>query len=157
MSAIYKRGNANVEANLTPLIDVTFLLIVFFVLVSQIVEVEHVEMDLPQPRQPVSQKPGDESRVVINLLPAGDGSIRGYRLGGREFPPGADGAEQLAERLAEMYSANPGLDVNLRADRRTRYEWIDPVMQAIAQAARRSGHSGAVARVNLAVTRGDEP
>ena len=47
MSSVFKRGNAKIEANLTPMIDVTFLLIVFFVLVSQIVEVENVPMSLP--------------------------------------------------------------------------------------------------------------
>jgi biopolymer transport protein ExbD len=42
VSLIYRRGPAQISANLTPMIDVTFLLIVFFVLVSQIVEVENV-------------------------------------------------------------------------------------------------------------------
>jgi biopolymer transport protein ExbD len=158
MSAVFKRGNANVQANLTPLIDVTFLLIVFFVLVSQIVEAEHVEMDLPQPREAASHRPGDENRVVINLLPGppASGSILGYRLGGREFMPGREGVEQLTERLAEMYRANPTLHINLRADRSTHYEWIDPVMQAISRAARLSGQPDAIARVNLAITRRDE-
>ena len=41
MSAVFKRGRAEVHANLTSLIDVTFLLIVFFVLVSQIVDAEN--------------------------------------------------------------------------------------------------------------------
>ncbi len=49
MSAVFKRGNAEVRANLTPMIDVTFLLIVVFVLVSEIVEAESVEMKLPVP------------------------------------------------------------------------------------------------------------
>ena len=43
------RDRPPVAANLTPMIDVTFLLIVFFVVVSQIVEVENVEMELPRP------------------------------------------------------------------------------------------------------------
>ena len=44
MSTVYRRGPAAIEANLTPMIDMTFLLIVFFVLVSQISELEVVEM-----------------------------------------------------------------------------------------------------------------
>jgi biopolymer transport protein ExbD len=156
MSAVFKRGNAEIEANLTPLIDVTFLLIVFFVLVSRIVEVEHVPMDLPEPRHAASHRLGDEGRVVINIALAADGQPSAYRLGAREFPAGREGADMLAERLAEMYRTNPSLHVNLRADRLTQYEWIDPVMQAVGRAARHVGHPDAVARVNLVIARRDE-
>ena len=57
MSAIYKRQNAELSANLTPMIDVTFLLIIFFVVVSQIVEVENAELDLPRPDNAASELP----------------------------------------------------------------------------------------------------
>lgn len=155
MSAIYKRGNADVQANLTPMIDVTFLLIVFFVLVSQIVEVEHVEMDLPRPEEAASHVSGDEQRTVINILPDVDGSVRGYRVGSREFPPDEHGTAGLRDRLAELYEANPNLRINLRADRSTHYQWVEPVMQAVTLAARQSGRPDAVARVNLVVVRED--
>ncbi len=64
MSKIHKRGTVGVHANLTPMIDVTFLLIVFFVLVSQIVEVENVELRLPELGDPVTELPGEEQRSV---------------------------------------------------------------------------------------------
>ncbi len=56
-----------IAANLTPMIDVTFLLIIFFVLVSQIVEVENADLDLPRPEQAASELPSEQSRVVINV------------------------------------------------------------------------------------------
>ena len=49
MSSIFRRGPAQAQANITPMIDVVFLLIVFFVLVSQIVDLESVDLDLPTP------------------------------------------------------------------------------------------------------------
>ena len=56
MPRIHKRGPAEIHANLTPMIDVTFLLIVFFVLVSQIVEVENVEIESARARvDPVTE------------------------------------------------------------------------------------------------------
>ena len=76
MSTIYKRGNAEISANLTPMIDVTFLLIVFFVLVSQIVEVENVEMELPKPTEPLTEKLGEEQRAVINVVPEEGSGLR---------------------------------------------------------------------------------
>ena len=45
-----KRNAAiTLNANMTPMIDVTFLLIVFFVVVSQIVDRDVIPLDLPAP------------------------------------------------------------------------------------------------------------
>ena len=43
-------ASARIEANLTPMIDVSFLLIVFFVLVSRISGGERTPMELPDVR-----------------------------------------------------------------------------------------------------------
>ena len=55
--------------------------------------------------------------------------------------------------LAARYRENPGLSVNLRADRTTQYLWIEPVFQAVSAAARLSGRPEVKGRVNLVVTR----
>ncbi len=153
MSATCKRGPARIEANLTPLIDVTFLLIVFFVLVSQIVELENVDLDLPAPTNPVSELAGDEQRAVINIVPKPGGDILEYRLGGKSYAADRDGLAAITARLALMYENNPGLSVNLRADASTHYRWVEPIMQAVSSAALLSGRDMAVARVNLVVVR----
>lgn len=153
MSAIYKRGPADVQANLTPMIDVTFLLIVFFVLVSQIVEVEHVDMQLPQPPDAPTASQGDEQRVVINIVPGEGDAIAGYRVGTRQFAASDRGVSQLQQRLTTLYAANESLQINLRADRETQYRWIDPVMNAITNAAQQAGRSDVPAKVNLVVLR----
>lgn len=155
MSAIFKRGNADVQANLTPMIDVTFLLIVFFVLVSQIVEVEHVDMQLPRPEEAASFRPGDEQRAVINVIPGQNGDIAGYRIGAREFPPNQEGVDRLTSRLVELYEANPNIRFNLRADRATHYRWIDPVIQGVSNAGRRAGRGEISPRLHLVVIRED--
>jgi biopolymer transport protein ExbD len=150
---LHKRRHAQIESNLTPMIDVTFLLIVFFVLVSQLVEAEHVDMDLPAPEQPLTEPLDDAPRTVINLVPGEVGSVAMYRIGTRTFPTDADGIAAMTDRLVEIYRANPNVELNLRADRATHYRWVNPVMQAIAEAARRLGDPDLVARVNLVVVR----
>lgn len=152
MSAFDGSERPPIQANLTPLIDVTFLLIVFFVLVSQIVEAENVEMRLPRPADPASELAGEESRVVINVLPGAAGRPAGYRMGGRVYPADTLGLDRLASRLAEIYGANPTVGVNLRADRSTEYRWVEPVLRAVSTAARRSGRD-VRGRVNLVVVR----
>ena len=142
-----------IAANLTPMIDVTFLLIIFFVLVSQIVEVENADLDLPRPREAASVLPGEQPRIVINVLRGAGGDAVGYRLSNQRYMADTAGLEALARSLAAMYQQNPALGVNLRADRRTDYRWVEPVFQAVSAAARLSGRDDVKGRVNLVVVR----
>ena len=80
MSRAFRRGRTDVQANLTPMIDVTFLLIVFFVLVSQIVEVENVDLLLPELEDPATDLA--LIRASASGLPyASFGESRGLRVG----------------------------------------------------------------------------
>ncbi len=153
MSRIYRRGPAQINANLTPMIDMTFLLIVFFVLVSRIVDVQNVPMNLPAPDDPRSEKPRDEQRTVINVVPGPAGTAESYRIGGRTFDVGPNSYDGMVAHLAGLYQQSPGMLVNLRADRETRYEWIEPALRAVSEAARASGIPGINARINLVIQR----
>ena len=142
-----------IAANLTPMIDVTFLLIVFFVLVSQIVEVENADLDLPRPQDPASVLLGEQARIVINVLPGSGGDVTGYRMGNRRYGADTAGLQALAQSLSTLFRDNPALGVNLRADRHTDYRWVEPVFQAVSAAARLSGRNDVRGRVNLVVVR----
>lgn len=144
------------NANLTPMIDVTFLLIVFFVLVSQIVKVENVDLAPPELDRPASELPGDEQRAVINVRPGSDGRAVAYTIGGRSYPVGAAGVERLTRHLASLYTRQSATRINLRADQRTHYVWIDPVLRAVADAARRVETADVTPRVNLVIVREDQ-
>ena len=151
MKRIYQRGNARLQANLTPMIDVTFLLIVFFVLVSQIVEVESVDLSLPRLQDPASALPGEEQRAVINVVPGARGHALAYRLGARSFPTDSDGLARLSHDVTALLDRNPTLRINLRADRQTHYRWVQPVIETIADAADRVQPQPVTPRVNLVV------
>ena len=156
MSIVTKRGVARVEANLTPMIDVVFLLIVFFVLVSQIVDLENIkEITLPALIDPASEIAGEEQRVVVNVEPGIDGDVKRYKLGGQFYAADLQGIKAMTVHLADLYKINPSLSVNLRADASTHYKWVEPVMQAVANAAVLSQQPNAVPRVNLVVVRED--
>ena len=135
------------------MIDVTFLLIVFFVLVSQIVEVENADLDLPRPQDPASVLLGEQARIVINVLPGSGGDVSGYRMGTRRYVADTAGLHALALSLSTLFRENPALGVNLRADRHTDYRWVEPVFQAVSAAARLSGRDDVRGRVNLVVVR----
>lgn len=153
MSRVYKRGMAEIQANLTPMIDVSFLLIVFFVLVSHISDVEHVEMALPRPTDPASEAPGEEHRVVINIMPGPGGDASGFKFGTYVYPPDAAGIAAMTTRLSQLYQANPGLDITLRADRNTHYKWVQSAIKAIGDGAATVEGRELPPRINLAVER----
>ncbi|MEE2719309.1 MAG: biopolymer transporter ExbD [Planctomycetota bacterium] len=157
MASIFKRGPARPQANITSMIDVVFLLIVFFVLVSQIVDLESVDMELPEPEHPAAALPEEEPRAVLNVLPGDDGDCDGYRLAGVDYPPTPDGLGALRTALVAIYQQTPGIRVNLRADRATDYRWVSPVLQLVRQAAGLSGTGQDAARMNLVVQRGGDP
>lgn len=150
-----RRAPAHIEPNLTSLIDVTFLLIVFFVLVSRLSEVENVDLNLPAPSQPASIELEAAHQVVLSVLPGPDGAAGAYRVGVIDYPATPQGLQAVIAHLADLYRANPSLNVNLRADRATQYQHVEPLMQAVSTAARGANPSAnQVARLNLVVTRG---
>lgn len=153
MSTIFRRGPAQAQTNITPMIDVVFLLIVFFVLVSQIVDLESVDLDLPTPEHAATHLPEEEPRAVVNVLPGPGGECEGYRMGGQEYAPTPAGLAELRSALVTRYQETPGLRVNLRADRLTNYRWVSPVLILVRQAAGSAGVGLDGARMNLVVIR----
>lgn len=136
---------------MTPLIDMAFLLIVFFVLVSQVAGAEFVELSLPRPASGAAGRPDDARRVVVNVLPADGGRASGYALGGRRFEPTREGLAGLSAAIGEAMRSSPGTEVNVRADRSTAYSWVRPAMDAVADALAQSGADRARTKVRLVV------
>ena len=151
-----RRKHADIEPNLTSLIDVTFLLIVFFVLVSHLNEVEAVDLDLPKPTDAATMLPEAENQVAISVVPAPHGQAAGYRLGERTFWGDKSGLDSLTAQLLAQYRLNPKTNFNIRADRTTRFESVEPALEAVSRAARaaRSEQPSAMnPRINLMVVK----
>ena len=125
-----RRGSPTsaINANMTPMIDVTFLLIVFFVVVSQIVDRDTVPMDLPTPVRSASGIPEEPTHVTVNLVPLEGGDIAGIVVGGH-----AIAAAAMDELTAIVSTRLQGgvTDVHLRADKATKYSHIHAVIEAI--------------------------
>ena len=137
-------------ANLTPMIDMTFLLVVFFVLVSRITAVEQVPMELPVPTDPASSSPDDAPRIVVNL-PGGERGDAGVAtLDQTVYQLDSPGLRDLEIELRRRLTSSPELQVNLRADRRLQYATVSPVIDTIARSGNGAGRPDGV-RVNLVV------
>lgn len=146
---IHKRGPKTPEMNLTPLIDVTFQLIIFFMLVNNIISKETVELKVPKLHDPKVKELGDVRRVVVNIVPpsdanpsdrftAGDwlkvnGSAEFVQVGQTRYVIGDDDAAITAD-LKESVRDNEEVQVLLRADGATYYDNMQPVMASITKA-----------------------
>ncbi len=119
--------------NGTPMVDVIFLLTIFFMLVSRFSSAEQVAMELPKPADSRAEVVKMPDRVVINCRLAGPDDELGrdvlYSIG----PNRPESLSVISDRLAAMKRAVPDLKVVVRADRRLRYIDVRRVMRVIAE------------------------
>ncbi|MFG0258377.1 MAG: ExbD/TolR family protein [Phycisphaerales bacterium JB043] len=113
--------------SLTPLVDVVFLLIVFFVLVTQIGSAQQVEMSLARVEDASLVDPPTEGHIVVNVMPSGGGVW--CRLGGSSVADDAGRVERLAELLVLMVDADGDLRVTVRAGRGEPYTRVHDVLE----------------------------
>ncbi len=112
--------------NMTPMIDVVFQLIIFFLVSSHLAQQE-VQLKLPLPTARTGQDRAEQDvpRVTVNVLADGALLLAGRRVSAQEL------AWRLRERLAD---AGPGLQVRIRSDRDAPYQFVEPIMLACARA-----------------------
>jgi len=147
--------------NLTPMIDMTFLLIVFFILTSQISNVETAEeIILPEPRDSVAVEPPEENRLIINLIPdaANRNRVVAMRVGFHAHAYDAAGRAALRDELLAAVSADSMLKIDIRADRQAAYSEVYPILRlASVSGARHVDLVVAASGPPPAFDEGDEP
>ncbi len=113
-----------VSFQMTPMIDVVFLLLCFFV-TSQVFSQWEAEIDITLPTARTSEMPQRlPGEIIINVLKNGDAVVNGRTL----EPPALAG---MLQRLAGMF---PGQPILLRGDKATAYEHIIRVLDLCRQA-----------------------
>jgi biopolymer transport protein ExbD len=110
--------------NITPMIDLTFLLLIFFMVTSKLSK-EQKKMDIALPLAASAVRPEDLSnRDIINLDSQGV-----LHVGER---PLSD--EQMREHLRARFRASPPLKIYLRADKETPGKRIREFMKMAGEA-----------------------
>ena len=110
------------QFNITPLIDVVFLLIIFFLVASHFIRNEQVE----QVELPVATQGRDEedaaNRVVVTIA-----TDHRLLLGSQEVS--VEGLEQRLQLVADEYGP-AATELRIRADRSTPYSKVEPLLLA---------------------------
>ena len=112
--------SGEVGFNMTPMIDVVFLLIIFFLVSSHLAKQE-VHMDLPLPDAATGEQRTSEEapRLTINVSQDGQLIVAGRTVAQAE----------LRTRFEEKRrDAGPDVEVVIRGDRDVPYGQVEPIM-----------------------------
>lgn len=124
MRAFRKRPWAELMVNMTPLIDVVFLLIIFFILMINFTEMNIRNVLLPKADEARESRTDKLLKIPITIRT--DGKLyldrRLVRL------------EDLGAALAQKLAVRKRLVMEIRADEELPYEYIKKVMMAMARA-----------------------
>ena len=139
-----RKREHGLQFNVTPLIDVVFLLIIFFLVASHFVHAENKEsVDLPKATQADDQADDSPNRLVVTVT-----ADRQLHVGGRVV--GFDELEQMifAGGASDNGEERNRFEVSIRGDRTVPYSVIEPIILACARAG--------VTRVKFSVLRTTE-
>lgn len=114
--------HGEVGFDMTPMIDIVFQLIIFFLLTGHLVKQEtQVKLPLPEASSGDEDVDDEAPRVTINVQADGQVSLGSGQVNMAE----------LTQRLAEKRAAiGDGLEVRIRSDRRVAYGVVEPIMLA---------------------------
>jgi biopolymer transport protein ExbD len=119
-----KEAGEDIEMDMSPMIDMVFLLLIFFIVASQIIDKKPQVM---VPEAAAATKPSDdaENRLMISVSNT-EPTQYYFRLQEMEF-------EELALSIEEAFEANPDLRILIRSDAETKYKATEKVMMACAK------------------------
>lgn len=111
------------EFELTPMIDVVFLLIAFFMTLISFISAELIELKLPEAKQAtIPEDPGERQYISVDLE------------GDAYFGAAPISYEALPAALVAARTAQPTVKIYLRADADTPHRHVNRVMEACASA-----------------------
>lgn len=119
-----RQKNQEVSVNLTPLIDVVFLLLIFFMVSTSFTKETHLSLDLPEAS-------GEESVVNNEILEIVISSTGNYAINGRSLV--ANNLDNLKKALSELSNGNTDTPLIITADANTPHQAVITAMDAAGQ------------------------
>ncbi|WP_067520973.1 ExbD/TolR family protein [Endozoicomonas ascidiicola] len=113
-----------VSINLTPLIDVVFLLLIFFMVSTTFTKETHLAIDLPQSSG--EQRAERPQQIEITISKGGDFAVAGQSLVNGQL-------ETLKNALSKVSEGDSQLPLIITADANTPYQSVVTAMDAAGQ------------------------
>ena len=135
--AVSHFGKNSQSFNMTPIIDIVFLLIIFFMVVCKFIEAENFPVEVPDNCQFAQKAPENApDKTTLTIVKAADGGIS-FAVGSEVIEDSNPG--QLAERLAELLDARLKDEpvekriVTLRIDKNISFSKAQYALAAVAK------------------------
>lgn len=111
----------DIAIDMSPMIDMVFLLLIFFLVASQIVKVDKVDVTVPSAvYAKVTEKDIGRTAITIDA----DENIY-YQSGGNQLVT----ISELKDKLKQEFDVDPDLKIIIRADRSVKYGKIEEIMK----------------------------
>ncbi len=123
----HSQGHALAELNITPLLDLVFVLLIIFMITTPLME-QQLPVDLPKATTSLPTTMPDP-KSILTLTLSQDGSVL---LGSEKVT-----LDQLTPLLTQRKARDPELVVSLRADSSLPYEKIFRALEAVRSAGAR--------------------
>jgi biopolymer transport protein ExbD len=107
---------------MTPMIDVTFLLLIFFMTVTQVSEINKERLELPKQKGSEDQEPVE---LIVNITQEGDVIVSGERITVARL------AAIVGQQLAELDNDPSRLQIAIRADQRGTSAAVNEVVEML--------------------------
>lgn len=118
------KATDEIQVNLTPLIDVVFLLLIFFMVTTTFNQYAELKIDLPEASTKLKPQPDDLLELVIDAQ--GRYYVNGQALVNTK-------AQTLVAALRKVASEPKGLPMIIRADARTPHQSVVTAMDSAAR------------------------
>jgi biopolymer transport protein ExbD len=134
--------------NMTPIIDVVFLLIIFFMLVCQFIVAENFDVTVPDDISSAhDERDADEKLTTVTIMRQENGRIA-YAVGSERFDSSTKGlTEKIAKRIDAQLN-QPGVNekiVSVRIDKDIEYRFSQYALAAISKSS--------ATKIKMAVTK----
>jgi len=121
-----------VSINLTPLIDIVFLLLIFFMVSTTFQRETELEIALPEASAEASSE--QEASALILEIDAAGAYRLGTKQGGQSSDFGPVNIEQLSEMLKGLSANNDTATLVVKADARTPHQAVVQALDAARKA-----------------------
>lgn len=121
--------NADAEMDMTPIIDVVFNLVIFFMLTANMAQTQVAKLELPAANEADTTSEADPTRLIVNVLKSGVVEIAGQNMSDNE---GELRKLLKAEADQKRDPANPKFSEKallVRVDSNCKYDDVQRFMQ----------------------------
>jgi len=124
---VSKKGRIGIAIDMTPMVDVAFLLLIFFMTTTQFKPPEKVGVELPGSKSEIHVP--ETKTIILTVNNVGEIYISDENLSQTQLVP----LESLVSAITTWRSKNPAAVVVVKGDKESDYGTIADVMNALAE------------------------